>query len=166
LYSRLQFVIQWNSVITNSIIMNIPLKRTKISVPNDDSAHKSTRIQRIPVVMNKLAGPELFVITEFHCIYVFLLLSGPWKVTTVNNKSANSKVRLNSKCIDKKYTSSRQTGDPRNFRTFYLRIRLFAVGKCTPKFNIRDLRFLDKFSFKIIIKVYFLAIQCSLVIHD
>ena len=30
------------------------------------------------------------------------------------------------------------TGGPRNLRTFYLRIRLFAVSKQTPKFNIRE----------------------------
>ncbi len=33
--------------------------------------------------------------------------------------------------------SKRSTGDPRNSRTFYLRIRLFAVIKNVPKLSIR-----------------------------
>ncbi len=69
--------------------------------------------------------------------------------------------------------SNQNTGSPRNLRTFYLWIRLFAVIKNIPKFSNRGKlalipslfrAFGMRLSIKLLKKWHFISIQCSLII--
>jgi hypothetical protein len=55
-------MVQWDSVITNSVVNKHSVITNRFSGQIGHILHKLTRLQRI-----KMAGPELFFITKFDC---------------------------------------------------------------------------------------------------
>jgi hypothetical protein len=63
------FFIQWNSVIMNSVVNEHSVMGTNFWCKLVNLLHKLTRLKRTAVITNNMSGPELFVITEFDCIW-------------------------------------------------------------------------------------------------